>query len=126
MLSASGIFAIALQPVVGFLDDRVKNRKALGGVILGLAAVAAACFAATRQTWILFLLDGLVLSGMSSLLPIFEKIATSGPYRYGSVRIWGSIGYAAASQLASIFYAHVAKRSVFLWRRARFCSRCFF
>lgn len=113
VLSASGIFAIALQPVVGFLDDRVKNRKALGGVILGLAAVAAACFAATRQTWILFLLDGLVLSGMSSLLPIFEKIATSGPYRYGSVRIWGSIGYAAASQLASIFYAHVAKRSVF-------------
>ena len=113
VLSASGIFAIALQPVVGFLDDRVKNRKVLGGTILGLAAVAAVCFAAARQTWILFLLDGLVLSGMSSLLPIFEKIATSGPYRYGAVRVWGSIGYAAASQMASILYAHVSQRSVF-------------
>ena len=113
VLSASGIFAIALQPVVGFLDDRIKNRKALGGAILGLAAVASLCFAFTRQTWILFLLDGLVLSGMSSLLPIFEKIATAGPYRYGTVRIWGSIGFAAASQLASILYAHVLKQSVF-------------
>ena len=36
VLSASGIFAIALQPVVGFLDDRIKNRKALGDVA-GLA-----------------------------------------------------------------------------------------
>ncbi len=113
VLSASGIFAIALQPVVGFLDDRVKSRKALGGVILGLAAIASICFAFTRQTFLLFLLDGLVLSGMSSLLPVFEKIATSGPYRYGAVRIWGSIGFAAASQLASILYAHVLRQSVF-------------
>ena len=126
VLSASGIFAIALQPVVGFLDDRIKNRKALGGAILGLAAVAALCFTITRQTWLLFLLDGLVLSGMSSLLPIFEKIATSGPYRYGSVRIWGSIGFAAASQLGSILYAHVWNRSVFFAAAAALLLTIFF
>ena len=38
----------------------------------------------------------------SALNPIFENMAGDGKYRYGLVRIWGTIGFAVSSQVAAM------------------------
>ena len=41
---------------------------------------------------------------MNGVNPTIERMATSSPYNYGSIRVWGSIGFAVGTQLTGIIY----------------------
>ena len=43
-----------------------------------------------------------------------EKIASSSPYQYGKIRIWGTIGYATGSWLAGMIYQLISPSAIFI------------
>ena len=43
-----------------------------------------------------------------------EKIASSSPYQYGKIRIWGTIGYAIGSWLAGMIYQLISPSAIFI------------
>lgn len=101
IISSGNLFGIILIPIFGFIKDRVQKPYMIMSslVVAGLLSVV---FAFTKNTWALFILHGLIVGITSALNPIFENMAGDGKYRYGLVRIWGTIGYAVSSQVAAL------------------------
>lgn len=55
-----------------------------------------------------------VMTLLNGTNPIMEKICTASPFSYGKIRIWGTIGYAAGTQLAGWLHDHVFPSSIFI------------
>lgn len=102
IVSAAGLFSFAVVPAAGYLSDRTKKPRLISSLLLGAAGLLGLLFSMCRQVWILFLLDGLIMSFINSVMPVCERMAEAGPYRYGSVRIWGTLGYASGAQAAGL------------------------
>ena len=58
---------------------------------------------------------GITLSLLNGVNPYIERLATTSPYSYRSVRIWGTIGFASGSQLAGLVYENLSPSSVYLF-----------
>lgn len=114
IVSASSLFGIVLIPAVGYLNDRLKKPRLIAGLLLAAVAVLGAVFAASRSTWVLYVLNGLIMGLVSAISPVCERMAGSGRFRYGTVRVWGTIGYAAAAQLAGLVMEFIAPRMIFV------------
>ena len=102
IVSASGIFSFAALPVVGYLCDRTGKSRLISGILLIAMGVMAIVFSQCRQVWALFLLDGLLLACMNSTMPVSERLAAATKFRYGVLRVWGTVGFAAGAQAAGI------------------------
>ena len=100
IVSAASFFSFAVVPLTGYLRDRTGNQRALCVSLLLVSGVCALAFSMTRSTWLLFLLDGAILSAIMAVMPISERMAGASRYRYGVLRIWGTLGYAAGAQAA--------------------------
>lgn len=99
ILSASSLFGIITSPIAGYLNDKFKKPQLLAAVSLLLAAAASLLFTLFKSTVMLYLMNGLIMGAISGMSPISERVASSGRYRYGQIRIWGTIGFAAAPQV---------------------------
>lgn len=113
IVSASSLFCVVMIPVVGYINDRLRKPRVIVGVMLAGVGVLSVVFAVARNTFVLYLLDGLIMGLISSISPISERMAGAGRYRYGTVRIWGTFGYAAAAQLACIIMEVTAPQLIF-------------
>jgi len=102
IISASGLFSFAMVPAVGYLNDLTRRPRLISGCLLFGVGVLGLVFAACRSTWALFLLDGLIMSFINSIMPITERMAGQSKYRYGSLRVWGTLGYAVGAQCAGV------------------------
>ena len=101
IISSGNLFGIVLIPVFGFVKDRVRRPYMIMTTLLA-AGLLSVVFAFTKSTAVLFVLHGLIVGITSALNPIFENMAGDGKYRYGLVRIWGTIGFAVSSQVAAL------------------------
>lgn len=110
---AGSIFSILLQPLMGSINDRV-GRPALM-IVLTLLVSTGCCvgFAFSRSVPFLFLFNGLMLSLVDTVSLLFEQLAAKTRYSYGSVRLWGTIGYAVAAQVAGLAYEKIAPSAIF-------------
>ena len=102
ILSASSLFGIITSPIAGYLNDKFKKPQVLAAVSLLAAAIASVLFTLFHSTIILYLMNGLIMGAISCMSPVSERVASSGKYRYGQVRIWGTIGFAAAPQVGGL------------------------
>lgn len=102
ILSASGIFSFAALPLAGYLCDRTGRSRLVGGLLFLAMGVFTLIFSQCRQVWSLFLLDGLLLSSLNSAIPICERLAGATRFRYGILRVWGTLGYAVGAQAAGL------------------------
>ena len=100
VMSASSLFGVVLIPIVGYINDKLRKPRLICTVMMACVAVFGILFALVRETMLLFLLNGCIMGFISSLSPVSERMATSTKYRYGTIRIWGTFGYAAAVQVA--------------------------
>jgi len=105
LLSTWGAIAgMVAAPVWGRWGDRVRAPRRL----LQLALLGSACFALLRGVQTLFwgfvvfvVLDALVNSGSGSLSSMQALAVVEGEKAgFGSIRLWGSLGWAAAAPLA--------------------------
>lgn len=102
IVSASGLFTMIAQPFLGILYDLTGWRKRLSVILLLLSAATGIIFGFTRNTAALFILNGLSMAFLNSVNPVCEQLASSSPYRYGVLRLWGAVGYAVGTQVAGI------------------------
>ena len=113
IVSASSLFGVVMIPVVGYINDRLRKPRVIVGVMLAGVGVLSVVFAVACNTFVLYLLDGLIMGLISSISPISERMAGAGRYRYVTVRLWGLFGYAAAAQLACIIMEVTAPQLIF-------------
>ena len=100
IMSASSLFGVVLIPICT--------------VMMACVAVFGILFALVRETMLLFLLNGCIMGFISSLSPVSERMATSTKYRYGTIRIWGTFGYAAAVQVACAMMEFTSPQLIFV------------
>lgn len=106
IVSASGIFSFAMLPFTGYLCDRTGKSRLISGALLVAMGAMALVFSQCRQVWALFLLEGLLMACLNSAMPISERLAAATKFRYGVLRVWGTIGYAAGAQAAGLAIQH--------------------
>lgn len=114
VVSAAGLFSFFMVPLVGYLYDRVSKPRALSAAIVLGAGVLGLVFSRSRSVWVLFLLDGLIMSLINSQMPVCERMAGASRYRYGTLRVWGTFGYAAGAQGAGLAMEHVGPGFIFV------------
>lgn len=113
--SATNVFSLILLPVMGYLNDTVKRPVIIPACSMGIFAVLSLVFAFTEASFLLFVLNGFIMTAISCVSTISEKTAASCKYRYGSVRIWGTIGYAVAAQLSGVILELVSPIWLFIF-----------
>ncbi len=102
ILSAAGIFSFFTAPFLGYLNDRAKRPKTVTALSLTAIAGLGLVFSLCRELLPLFVLNGMIMSFMNSITPVCERIAGESSYRYGVLRVWGTLGYAAGAQGAGL------------------------
>lgn len=114
IVSAASLFSLGFVPFSSYLFDRVKNTKLLFGGFFILSGVFGFSFVISREIWLLFFLNGIITAFINSIDPVFQKIAGSSKYRYGSIRIWGTLGYATATQAGTLVIALGQSQLIFI------------
>lgn len=104
IVSAAGLFSFAMVPAVGYLCDRLGRPRQISAVLLAGMGILAVVFSFCRQVWALFLLNGLIMSFLNSIMPVSEQLASASKFRYGVLRVWGTLGYAAGAQAAGLAF----------------------
>lgn len=113
VVSISYLASLIAQPFVGELSDRYSVKK-VNVISLILAMIGSALFVFSQNLILITINYALVLTVMNSICPAMEKIATASPYRYGKIRIWGTIGYAIGTQMAGLLYDFIAPSAIFV------------
>ncbi len=113
VVSASFLASMVTQPVIGTWNDKY-DRKKVDTVLFLIACVGGIIFMMSDSLVMITISYSLVLVMINGVNPVMEKLATTSPYSYGKIRIWGTIGYALGSQLAGLIYDNISPEAVFL------------
>ena len=107
LISAASLANMVTQPFIGSLTERFGMRP-VNMVLFGASCFAGGLFVIAPNFAIIVLAYALMNLIMNGVNPVVERMATSSPYSYGSVRMWGSIGFAAGTQLTGLLYDNIA------------------
>lgn len=113
VVSTSFFASMVFQPFIGMLSDRFDVKK-VNFVLFGLAALGGFVFMFASSLITITIGYSFVLTLINGTNPVMEKIASSSPYQYGKIRIWGTIGYAIGSWLAGIIYQFISPEFIFI------------
>ena len=107
LISAAALGNMVTQPFIGSLTERFGMR-AVNMVLFAASCFAAALFVMAPSFAIIVIAYALINIIMNGVNPTVERMATSSPYSYGSIRIWGSLGFSAGTQVTGLLYDHIA------------------
>lgn len=113
VVSTSFFASMVFQPFIGMLSDRFDVKK-VNFILFGLAALGGFAFMFASSLTTITIGYSFVLTLINGTNPVMEKIASSSPYQYGKIRIWGTIGYAIGSWLAGIIYQFISPEFIFI------------
>lgn len=107
LISVAALANMVTQPIIGSLTERFGMRS-VNMVLFGASCIAGGLFVIAPNFAIIVVTYGLINLIMNGVNPVVERMATSSPYSYGSVRAWGSVGFAAGTQLTGLLYDNIA------------------
>ncbi len=113
VVSVSFLTSMITQPIIGSLNEK-KNIKKVDTLLFILAMLGSIAFMLSNNLILITINYSIVLLVLNGVNPVLEKIATTSPYPYGKIRIWGTIGYALGSQLAGLLYDRISPSSIFI------------
>ena len=113
VVSTSFLTSMIFQPVIGMFSDRYDVKK-VNFVLFTLAGIGGLAFMFTSSLITITIGYSFVLTLINGTNPVMEKIASSSPYQYGKIRIWGTIGYATGSWLAGMIYQLISPSAIFI------------
>ena len=113
VVSASFLASMAAQPVIGTWNDTYDMKK-VDTVLFLIACAGGVVFMLSDSLVMITASYSLVLVMINGVNPVMEKLATTSPYPYGKIQIWGTIGYALGFQLAGILYDNISPKAVFM------------
>lgn len=106
--SAAPLFAMVTQPVCGFLADKFRSPQKVAVISAVFTVIAGILFAYTKNFVFLFLLNGCTQGFLNGITALSDRMATAGPYPFGTIRFWGSVWYAVGAQVSGIVYDTIA------------------
>ena len=107
LISVAALANMVTQPIIGSLTDKYGMRP-VNMVMFAATCISAALFVVAPNFLVIvgaYAAMNLLMNGVN---PTVERMATSSPYSYGSIRVWGSIGFAVGTQLTGIIYDAIA------------------
>ena len=104
IISAGSLFAFVISPLTGYLCDRTGKPRLVCGVMMISLGCFSVLFALTRNVLLLFTLNGLTMSFIHAVQPSCERLAGASKYRYGILRVWGTVGYAVGAQFSGLVF----------------------
>lgn len=113
VVSTSFLTSMIFQPVIGMFSDRY-DVKIVNFVLFTLAGIGGLAFMFASSLITITIGYSFVLTLINGTNPVMEKIASSSPYQYGKIRIWGTIGYATGSWLAGMIYQLISPSAIFI------------
>lgn len=113
VVSTSFLTSMIFQPVIGMFSDRYDVKK-VNFVLFTLAGIGGLAFMFASSLITITIGYSFVLTLINGTNPVMEKIASSSPYQYGKIRIWGTIGYATGSWLAGMIYRLISPSAIFI------------
>lgn len=113
VVSTSFLTSMIFQPVIGMFSDRYDVKK-VNFVLFTLAGIGGLAFMFASSLITITIGYSFVLTLINGTNPVMEKIASSSPYQYGKIRIWGTIGYATGSWLAGMIYQLISPSDIFI------------
>ena len=112
-VSVGSLAAMLTQPIIGGLTDRFGMRP-VNLVMFGVVCLAAVGVVIAPSFFMLVGSWSIINLLMNGANPVVERMATSSPYDYGKVRMWGTIGFACGTQLSGIIYDNIAPDALFI------------
>lgn len=106
--SAAPLFAIVSQPICGMIADKLKSPKLVGVICMILCMITGVLFAYSHHFVYLFLFNGLTQGLINGVVALSDRLVIGSPYSFGSIRVWGSILYATACQVAGVVYDYIS------------------
>lgn len=103
IVSISFLASMIFQPLIGSAADRY-GMKRISTIAFCAAAATGLVFVFCRSFITIALFYAITMVLLNSTNPIVEKLATTSPFPYGKIRIWGTIGYALGTQAAGYLY----------------------
>ena len=113
VVSTSFLTSMIFQPVIGMFSDRYDVKK-VNFVLFTLAGIGGLAFMFASSLITITIGYSFVLTLINGTNPVMEKIASSSPYQYGKIRIWGTIGYATGSWLAGMINQLISPSAIFI------------
>ncbi|MBP2549356.1 PPP family 3-phenylpropionic acid transporter [Neorhizobium galegae] len=104
ILSLPIVLRVLSAPVAGFLADRLSERVRILLFSAILSITTALLLMVVDGFWMVLLVFGLQGAAFAPFTPILESITVMGVrrwgYRYGTIRVWGSIGFVVTTLIA--------------------------
>ena len=104
VVSCSFILSVIVQPFIGKLND-VYESKYVNGVLLLIAGLLGIIFMFLKNIY-------LIANGTN---PIIERMAVLSRFKYGSIRVWATIGYAVATIISGYIYKNIGAYSLYVF-----------
>ncbi|MCY1668876.1 MFS transporter [Rhizobium sp. SL86] len=104
ILSLPILLRILAGPVFGFWADRMAERARVLLLSAGLSIATALALTKVEGFWPVLVLFALQGAAFAPFTPVLESITVMGVrrwgFRYGSIRVWGSIGFVVTTLVA--------------------------
>lgn len=113
VVSMSFVTSMVLQPFMGMLNDKIGVKK-VTLTSFCLVILGAIYFLRAKTLVELMLGYSFVLMFINGVNPVLDSIAATSPYKYGKIRIWGTIGYAIGIQVAGLIYRYISPQAIFM------------
>lgn len=113
IVSGSFVVSMLAQPYIGVLSDRYGAMKVNIALFLILPALAV-WFLLSHSFMMMLISYSFLMALINGANPTMEKIASASPYPYGKVRVWGTIGYAAGSQISGLIYDNISPEAIWI------------
>ncbi|MBF0779920.1 MULTISPECIES: MFS transporter [unclassified Granulicatella] len=111
---AIGLCALlSVQSIIGYLNDRF-NGKYVNMLLLASTIIGSFLFIFMTNVWTITIAYSFVYALLFGVNPAIEAMAMSSPFRFGSIRVWGTLGYALGVQVVGFVYYYINPDFVYI------------
>ena len=114
VVSCSFILSVIVQPFIGKLNDQHESRY-VNSILLLIAGVSGIIFIFLKNIYLIAFVYSLVLAITNGTNPIIERMAVLSRFKYGSIRVWATIGYAVATMISGFLYKNIGPYSLYVF-----------
>lgn len=116
ILTVPIILRLVSAPLAGALADRMSERVLVLIVSAVLSLMTAVLLIWAEGFWTVLIIFSLQGAAFAPFMPVLESITVMGVrrwgYRYGTIRVWGSIGFVVSTLIAGWAISHLSSRIV--------------
>lgn len=112
VVSMGLLASMGISTIVGHFSDR-HGTKYINMILLILSAIFAILYLNMNVLWLIAITYAMTFCLMNVVNPSIEKLATLSRFRYGNIRVWGTIGFSLGTQLSGVIYRQFGSTVLF-------------